>query len=135
MPEQRALGNILIRHGVVSAEALEPLYAQQRGKPADLLDLVVQSRAASEDQILRALASECGMQFVERVDVEMVPTQVGARLPIGYSKAHKLLVVSEEDTHVEVVCSDPLDTDSGGGSGCHQPCLRATGDDERAPVG
>jgi general secretion pathway protein E len=96
---------------VVSAEALEPLYTQQRGKPADLLDLVVQSRFATEDQILRALALECGLQFVDRVDVDAVPIQVGARLPIGYSKAHKLLVVNEEDTHVEVVCSDPLDTD------------------------
>ena len=34
MSPQRALGNILVRHGAVPPEALEPLYAQQREKGA-----------------------------------------------------------------------------------------------------
>jgi len=111
MPEQRALGNILVRHGVASPESLEPLYEQQREKRADLLELVVQSQVASEDQVLRALALECGLAYVERIDVDAVPTQLGTRLPIGYCKAHRLLVVNEGDSYVEVVCADPLDTD------------------------
>ena len=110
MGEQRALGNILIRHGIVTPEALEPLYEQQREKGTKLLELLVQSRAATEDDVMRALALECGLPFVDSIDLEAVPTQIGTRLPIGYSKAHKLLVVNEEDTHVEVVCADPLDT-------------------------
>ena len=32
MQEQRALGNILVRHGVLAEGALEPCYAQQREK-------------------------------------------------------------------------------------------------------
>jgi len=111
MPEQRALGNILIRHGVVAPEALEPLYEQQREKRVPLVELLVQSRAASEETVMRALAAECGLPFVERIDVEAVPTATGTRLPIGYSKGHKLLVINEEETYVEVACADPLDTD------------------------
>jgi general secretion pathway protein E len=111
MPEQRALGNILIRHGVVAPETLEPLYEQQREKRVPLVDLLVQSQTASEETVMRALAAECGLPFVEKIDVEAVATATGARLPIAYSKGHKLLVVNEEETYVDVACADPLDTD------------------------
>jgi general secretion pathway protein E len=109
--EQRVLGNILIRHGVVSPEALEPLYAQQREKGAALVDLLVQTNAASEDRVARALAAECELEFVDRIDSDSVPLQIATRLPIGYAKNHKLLVINERDDCVEVVCADPLDTD------------------------
>jgi general secretion pathway protein E len=110
MQEQRAIGNILIRHGVISPEALEPLYAQQREKSVQLVDLVVQARAASEGDVARAFANECGLPFVERIDLDAVPTQLAARLPITYAKNHKLIVVGESDENVQVVCADPLDT-------------------------
>src|SRR5688500_10502389 len=107
MLEQRVLGNILVRHGVVTADTLEPLFAQQREKGVPLTELLVQSRAASEADVARALASECGMPFVERVDVSGVDTQIASRLPIGYCKAHKLLVLAENDAEVEVLSADP----------------------------
>jgi general secretion pathway protein E len=111
MQEQRALGNILIRHGVVSPEVLEPLYVQQREKGAPLVELVVEKQVASEEDVARALAAECGLKFSARIDVEQVPTQVATRLPMAYSRNHKLLIVAEYADHVEVVCADPLDTD------------------------
>jgi general secretion pathway protein E len=111
MQEQRALGNILIRHGVVAPEVLEPLYVQQREKGGPLVDLMVERQVASELDVARALATECGFSYVDRVDVESVPTPVATRLPMAYSRNHKLLVVAEWDDRVDVVCADPLDTD------------------------
>ncbi len=110
MLEQRALGNILVRHGVVSLETLEPLFTQQREKGVPLTELLVQSQAATEEDVARALAAECGLRFLSRVDVASVPTQVATRLPIGYCRSHKLLVVGESDEGVQVLCADPLDT-------------------------
>ena len=110
MLEQRVLGDILVRHGVATPDALEPLYAQQREKGSPLVDLMVQSRVASESDIAKALAAECGMEFVERVDADAVPLAIATRLPIGYAKSHKILVVAENDDSVEVLCADPLDT-------------------------
>jgi general secretion pathway protein E len=110
MLEQRTLGEILVRHGVATPEALESLYVQQREKGTQLVDLVVQSQAAGEGDVVRALAAECGMEVVERIDAETVPLQTATRLPIGYAKSHKLLVVAEHEDHVEVVSGDPLDT-------------------------
>ncbi len=84
MNEQRALGNILVRHGLVTPEALEPLFLQQREKGTSLTELLVQSRVASEMDVVRALATECGLPFIERFDANAVPTQTATRLPIGY---------------------------------------------------
>ncbi len=112
MMEQRALGDILVRHGVVTPEALEPLYSQQREKGAQLTELLVQSKAASEADVARALATECGFGFVERIDIDEVPTHTATRLPIGYAKSHKILILAEHDDRVDIVCGDPLDTDA-----------------------
>ncbi len=108
--EQRALGSILVRHGVVLPEVLEPLYEQQREKRTPLVELLVQSRATTGVEVARALAAECGLPYVEKVDVNAVPIQVATRLPIGFSRAHKLVVVDEDEQAVHVLCADPLDT-------------------------
>jgi general secretion pathway protein E len=108
--EQRALGAILVRHGVVPPEVLEQLYEQQREKRTPLIELLVQTRAATGVDVARALAAECALPYVEKVDVNAVPVQVATRLPIGFSRSHRLVVVDEDDTAVHVVCADPLDT-------------------------
>jgi general secretion pathway protein E len=112
MYEQRALGEILVRRGVVTADVLEPLYAQQREKPTALVDLVVQAQVASEEDVARALANECGLPFLERIDVDEVVTHTATRIPMGYARAHKLLILAENEQSLEVVCADPLDTDA-----------------------
>jgi general secretion pathway protein E len=110
MQEQRALGNILVRHGVVTLEALESLFTQQREKGTSLTELLVQSKHATEEDVAKALAAECGLPFLGRVDVTQVSTQTATRLPIGYCRSHKLLVMGESEESVQVLCADPLDT-------------------------
>jgi len=110
MTPQRALGQILVRHGTVAAEALEPLYLQQAEKPQGLLKLVVESRIASESDVARALAAECQLPFQDRINVDAIPAELAIRLPITYAKAHGLLITAESEHEVAVICSDPLDT-------------------------
>ncbi len=110
MQEQRALGDILTRHGVVAAEALEALYAEQREKPAELFDLVVQNRLATDSEVAQALAQECGLAFTESIDVDVIALADATRIPLSYARAHRLLVLREDEDSVSVVCGDPLDT-------------------------
>ncbi|HYO97025.1 MAG TPA: ATPase, T2SS/T4P/T4SS family [Polyangiaceae bacterium] len=111
MNGERLLGTILARHGVVSAEVLESLLGGQRDKGKSLVDLVVESNAATDRDIGRALAAECRLPFVDAIRVDDIATEVATRLPISYAKAHKLLVVADHPDRVEVIGSDPLDTD------------------------
>ncbi len=109
MLAQRALGEILIRQGVLTREALENLLGKQE-EPAPLVELILAEKLATSEAVIRGFAQECGLPFIDKLDAEEIPLAVGARLPITYSRGHKLLVTAEYDDHVEVVTGDPLDT-------------------------
>jgi general secretion pathway protein E len=108
--EQRFLGEILLRRGVVSADKLESLFAVQRERGADLLDLVVNSNVADETMVARVLADEAQLPLVEEIDLAGIATSMATRVPIAFAKARRVLVVREDDNAVHVVCGDPFDT-------------------------
>ncbi len=104
------LGEILVRQGLVAAERVAPLFEAVRERGQTLGDLLVQQKILDEKQIAQALASECGLGFMPKIDLEAVPDAVAGRLPITYAKQHKVLPISEDDARVWVVTADPLDT-------------------------
>ncbi|MEZ4372434.1 MAG: ATPase, T2SS/T4P/T4SS family [Polyangiaceae bacterium] len=108
---QRALGQVFVRRGVVTPEALELLLEQQAEKRQPLTELLVQGEIASEEAVGQALAAECGLRFLPKLDIDSIDPQLSIRVPIGYSRSHRLLVVGEDESTVRVVCADPLDTD------------------------
>ena len=108
--EQRFLGEILTRRGVVTPDKLEPLFAVQRERGTELLDLIVAANLSDEMALAKALADEAGTPLVERIDPADIVTALAVRVPIAFSKVHRLLVVSEDDAAVHVVCGDPFDT-------------------------
>ncbi len=110
--EQRSVGNILVRHGVVPPELLESLLAQQRDKGASLTELVVQTEAASDVAVAKALAEECGFPFVERIDSGAVEPSVAARVPLSYARTHRLLIVADHADRMQIAVADPLDTEA-----------------------
>lgn len=108
--EQRFLGELLARRGVVSLDKLDALWAIQRERGAELLDLLVNTNVVDELVLARALADEAELPLVERVDPAEVPTLLATRVPIAFAKAHRVLVVREDEGAVHVVCGDPFDT-------------------------
>ncbi len=97
---------------MVTEERLKPFFAQQREreKGPNLLDLLLAGNVADGAAVGQALADECGLPFVQRIDIDAIATAVAAKLPISYAKSHRILVTAEDDTRVKVVCADPLDT-------------------------
>jgi general secretion pathway protein E len=110
MMEQRFLGDILARRGVVAPDRLEALYAIQREKGIDLLDLIINTNAADEITIAKVLAEEAQLPFVERIDPAQISTVLATRIPIAFAKTHKILITAEDETRVYVLCADPFDT-------------------------
>ncbi len=110
MQEQRFLGEILVRRAQVPPERLEAMYAVQREKGIDLVDLLVNGNVIDEGSIAAALAAEAELPYVATVEPERVSTPLALRLPIGFAKSHKLLVTSEDEHAVYVLCADPFDT-------------------------
>jgi general secretion pathway protein E len=108
--QQRFLGELLSRRGVVPADKLEGLFAIQRERGADLLDLVINTGVAEEMVVARVLAEEAQLPIIERIDPAEISTALATRLPIAFAKTHRILVVSEDEAAVHVVCGDPFDT-------------------------
>jgi general secretion pathway protein E len=110
MTEQRFLGELLSRRGVVTPEKLEALWAVQRERGTDLLDLLVNANVIDEVALARVLAEEAQLQVVERIDPAEIVTSVATRVPINFAKTHRILVVREDEHAVHVVCGDPFNT-------------------------
>jgi general secretion pathway protein E len=110
--QESYLGEILVRRGVVTEERLKPFFAQQREreKGPSLLDLLLAGNVADGAAVAQALADECGLPFLSRIDVDAIATPVAAKVPISYAKSHRILVTAEDDQYVHLVCADPLDT-------------------------
>jgi general secretion pathway protein E len=108
--EQRFLGEILARRGAVLSDRLEALYALQREKGGDLVDLLVNANLTDEKTIARILAEEAQLPLVETVDPASVKTEIATRVPIAFAKSHKIIVIDEGETRVKVLIADPFDT-------------------------
>src|SRR5688572_19875521 len=100
---QEYLGEILVRRGVVPPDRLAPLFETVRERGQSLTDVIVSSNIADELKIARALADECGVGFMPKIDVDAVPLPVATRVPITYAKQHKILPLSEDDIAVYCV--------------------------------
>jgi general secretion pathway protein E len=108
--EQRFIGEILARRGLVAPDRLESLYAIQREKGADLVDLLINGNIAEEQAIAKVLAEEAQLPFTDKVDPANISTALATRVPIAFAKSHRLLVTAEDETCVYVICADPFDT-------------------------
>ncbi|MFO0673432.1 MAG: ATPase, T2SS/T4P/T4SS family, partial [Polyangiaceae bacterium] len=108
--EQRFLGEILARRGVVPFERLEGLYEIQREKGGELVDLIVTAQLADEKSIAQALAAEAQVPFEGTLEPDKISTELATRIPIPFAKAHRMLVVAEDARAVHVVIADPFNT-------------------------
>ena len=108
--EQRFLGEVLARRGIVPFDRLEPLFAVQREKGGELADLIVGANLADEKSIAAALAAEAEVPFVESIDLDKIATAMATRIPIAFAKSHRMLAHHEDEHAVHVLCGDPFDT-------------------------
>jgi len=108
--EQRFLGDILRRRAGLSADKLEAFYAVQRDKGTPLADLLVNASVLDDATIAKALAMEAELGYVEAPEPDRIATALATRLPIQFSKAHKILITHEDDSAVYALVADPFDT-------------------------
>ncbi len=105
----RRLGEILVETGVVSVEAVEQAVAQQAAEGGRIGEVLCKARAATEEDVLRALGVQLGIGYAADVDVKEVDGELAALVPIGFAKQHRLLPVKKDGSLVVVAMADPLD--------------------------
>ena len=110
LEQQRFVGEILVRRGALGADRMEELLETAIEKGAQLLDVVFATRETEEEKVVRALAEEVGIPFLEE---DIKPDDVAPELidlvPISFARTHRLVPLSDEGSFVQVAVSNPLD--------------------------
>ena len=111
MDTQRYVGEILVRRGAIAADRLEDLLRTASERDASLLDVLSANRETDGATIVRALAEEAGIPFVDKIRNEDVPANLIERIPISFARQHRLLGLHEDGDHgpVHVAIANPLD--------------------------
>ena len=112
MTEPRFIGEILARRAGVLPERMVPLYALQRERGADILDLVISGGVCDEATVSRVLAEEADLPWIEKVPHDSIATELVVRVPIAFAKAHKVVPILETDDAVHVAMANPFDQDA-----------------------
>ncbi len=108
----RPLGEILVETVKLDPARVEEALAAQKGEQAGsrLGDILVRMKAVSEDDVLRALAIQLDLPFVQRIDPEAIPADLAAKVPIHFAKQARVLPLGTSGGAVRVAVVDPLDT-------------------------
>jgi general secretion pathway protein E len=108
----RPLGEILREVARLSPEKLADALAAQQGEQAGarLGEILVRHKACSEEEVLRALALQLDLVFVERIDPGSVPDDLAGKVPIHFAKQARVLPLGRSGEAVRVAVADPLDT-------------------------
>jgi general secretion pathway protein E len=108
----RPIGEILAETVKLPAARIEEALALQRGEQAGarLGEILVRLKAVSEEDVLRALAVQLDLPYVERIDPDAVPAELAAKVPIHFAKQARVLPLGQAGDTVRVAVADPLDT-------------------------
>jgi general secretion pathway protein E len=108
----RPLGEILVEVAKVAPERIAEALAAQKGEHAGarLGEILVRQKVVTEEAVLRALALQLDLVFLERIDVEAIPADLAARVPIHFAKQAQVLPLGRSGEAVRVAVADPLDT-------------------------
>lgn len=109
MTQQRYIGEILVRRGALAPERLENALETAEARSVELTDLLIATRAVEEDRVVRALADEVGMEFIESIPADDIPEELIHTVPINFARHHHVLPLDVRQGTVRVAVSNPLD--------------------------
>jgi general secretion pathway protein E len=106
---RKRIGEILVEAGATNAAAVEQALAVQQSEGGLLGELLVKAHACTEDAVLRALGVQLGITFMADFPLAEIDAELAAKVPIGFSKQHRVMPLRKEGDVVLVATADPLD--------------------------
>ncbi|HZZ70896.1 MAG TPA: ATPase, T2SS/T4P/T4SS family, partial [Pirellulales bacterium] len=103
--------DILLRQRVISPEQLAEAVKTSKTSGKKLHDELVRLGYATGEEVIRAMAQEHGMDFINLNEVN-IPASVIELLPESVARENAVLPLAQEDGSLKVIFSDPLDFDT-----------------------
>ncbi len=102
---------ILIRQGVISADQLAEAKRVARTSGKKVPDQLVVLGYATDDEVMRAIAKEHGLDFIDLNEV-VIPPSIVELVPESVARENAILPMAEEDGGLKVIVSDPFDLET-----------------------
>ncbi|APE00586.1 MSHA biogenesis protein MshE [Alteromonas mediterranea] len=102
------LGDLLVHENIVTSEQLDSALAAQRSSGRKLGDTLIDLGFISEPQLLRFLAQQLNIPFLDITQRRIDPEQAQL-IPETYARRYRALVLEADDEEVLLGMSDPTD--------------------------
>jgi general secretion pathway protein E len=103
------IGSLLVRRGLVSEEQMQSARLRANGRRVD--QILVDNGAVKERDVLRALADELAMDFIDLKDFQ-VDRGLIHRFPTTAIFRHEVLPLESHNGRITVAISDPFDLEA-----------------------
>lgn len=110
MAKHGKFGEILIRQRVVSSEQLAEAEQMAKSSGMKVPDALVRLGYATGEEVMRAVAQEHGLDYVNLNEV-VIPPSIIELVPESIARENAILPMSRDDGALKVIASDPLDFD------------------------
>ena len=102
---------ILIRKKLISPEQLAEAKKLSKESRKSVAEELVRLGYANSDDVMRAMAQEHGLDFVNLNEV-VIPPSIVELVPESVARENAVLPLAEDDGTLRVIMSDPLDYDT-----------------------
>lgn len=100
--------DILVRRGKLASEQLQEAVHLSRSRGLKMVEALVQSGHVSEDDVMRAVAEEHRMEYVDLDGLE-IPSSVIEMVTESVARENVLIPLSRENGRLKIVVADPDD--------------------------
>jgi type IV pilus assembly protein PilB len=104
--KSKQLGQILIELGYITSEQLDVALEEHRKTPKSIGRVLIDLGMIKEGDLVRALAEQVGLEFVDLSDYPIDPTAT-ALLPEALARRYRALPIGDRDGKLLVAMSDP----------------------------
>jgi len=106
-----SFAQILIRQRVISQEQLAEAKQMAKSTGTGVGDALIRLGYATGEEVMRAIAEENGLDFVNLNEV-VIPPAIIELVPESLARENAILPMSKEDGALKVIVSDPQDYDT-----------------------
>lgn len=103
----RSLGAILLEYTTLTPQQLDEALIFQRDKNLRLGEALVQLRFLNQEDILKALSFQLGMDYTTKLEADSIPNDLIHAVPINFAKKNELIPVTREEGYVVVAIANP----------------------------
>jgi len=106
------LGEILVRTAGLDPDKLDEALDRQAESGGRIGEILVAMKAVTEEQVLRALALQLDLPFVEKLSGDAIDLELVRRIPINFARQFRLIPVARKPEGIEIATADPLAVDA-----------------------